>query len=376
MAGMAAGQSIRIPRPRMSRGGCWSGRRRTQPCACPETLGHAAGEGGQQSIVLVNRTSTALYSGMVCSDRWDLHPDQLAIDLRQSVTEPEGLRGSGNHRIDPQRNCSTLKGRPALISIGSARCRRERPNATGIPIALETSLAFLESEDPPTPGLTSDRAGAAVWKSLALRRRWPLRHLQLQHHPGQLDTTRKSSTGPHHPDRRRHPPVAPACSAPGARDPLAGKGWPPVNSDGRVRTDCCLRVSGHHPHAKRDAVIRTTAAGIRAWAVRGCPGHYLEAARQGRPCAPGGRAPWPADRQPQDAARAMGRLAAGAIASALAAQAAHRQRLLAGFQRPAAMADAVPMAAGVAPQVAGPTLAAALERVNSGQPEDAVASWP
>ena len=141
----------------------------------------------KQSIVLVNRTSTALYSGMVPGLIAGIYsPDQLAIDLRPlcdragvAFVEAE-ITG-----LTPQQNFLKLKGRPALhfdwlsLDVGAV----SRPSAAGIPIKpLETSLAFLESEDPadPRPLRVIGAGAAGLEVVLALRRRWPKRVLQLQ----------------------------------------------------------------------------------------------------------------------------------------------------------------------------------------------------
>ena len=158
----------------------------------------------KQSILLVNRSSTALYSGMVPGLIAGLYQrDELALDLRQlcdraGVAFIEGeITG-----LNPRDKCLKLRNRPALhfdwlsLDVGAI----SRPSAAGIPIKpLETALAFLENEDPSDPEtlrvIGTGAAGLEV--VLALRRRWPLRPLQLQHRPGQLDaSTRRACTGP------------------------------------------------------------------------------------------------------------------------------------------------------------------------------------
>ena len=345
----------------------------------------------KQSIVLVNRTSTALYSGMVPGLIAGIYsPDQLAIDLRQlcdraGVTFVEAeITG-----LTPQQNCLTLKGRPALhfdwlsLDVGAV----SRPSATGIPIKpLETSLAFLESEDPadPRPLRVIGAGAAGLEVVLALRRRWPLRPLQLQHHPGQLDATTRKSL-----QRARItlidddiPPSGPSLLCTGSQGPawLARAGLP-VDSDGRVRTDRCLEVEGYPSlFASGDCAVISTAprpaSGV--WAVRaGRPlATNLEAACRGRPLRP-----WQPQRQAlqligshQDAAWARWgdwRLGPSSLLWML------KQRIdrtfMAGFRRPASMADAAPMACrGCAAKLPAQPLAAALERVGlGGQPEDA-----
>ncbi len=120
----------------------------------------------QHSITLVNRSSTALYSGMVPGLIAGLYQrDELAIDLRQlcdragvAFVEAE-ITG-----LNPQDKCLRLRDRPALhfdwlsLDVGSV----SRPSAAGIPIKpLEASLAFLESEDPSDPEAPAgDRSGS------------------------------------------------------------------------------------------------------------------------------------------------------------------------------------------------------------------------
>ena len=186
----------------------------------------------QQSITLINRSSTALYSGMVPGLIAGLYQrDELAIDLRQlcdragvAFVEAE-ITG-----LDPEQNLLHLRDRPALhfnwlsLDVGAV----SRPSAAGVPIKpLEAALAFLESEDPSDPNpLRVIGAGAAGLEVvLALRRRWPQRELQLQQRRGQLDPAVQhgAARGPHRRDRRRQRPqrTQPALHGkPGAR--LAG----------------------------------------------------------------------------------------------------------------------------------------------------------
>ena len=148
----------------------------------------------KQSITLINRTSTSLYSGMVPGLIAGIYQqDELAIDLRQlcdragvAFVEAE-ITGLSLHD-----ECLRLLNRPALhfdwlsLDVGAI----SKPSAAGIPIKpLEASLAFLESEDPRDPKpLRVIGAGAAGLEGiLALRRRWPQRALELQQRPGQLD---------------------------------------------------------------------------------------------------------------------------------------------------------------------------------------------
>ena len=110
----------------------------------------------KQSITLVNRSSTALYSGMVPGLIAGLYQrDELAIDLRQLCDQAGvAFMEAEITGLNPQDKCLLLRNRPELhfdwlsLDVGAV----SRPSATGIPIKpLEASLAFLESEDPSDP---------------------------------------------------------------------------------------------------------------------------------------------------------------------------------------------------------------------------------
>ena len=349
----------------------------------------------KQSIVLVNRSSAALYSGMVPGLIAGLYRrDELAIDLRQlcdragvAFVEAE-ITG-----LDPQQKWLRLRDRPALhfdwlsLDVGAV----SRPSATGMPIKpLEASLTFLEREDPSDPKpLRVIGAGAAGLEVVfALRRRWPQRALQLQQRSGQLDPalqqvlkqariTLIDDDSDHH---------GPSLLCTGSQGPawLATTGLP-LDPDGRIRTDHHLRVDGHPSlFASGDCAVISAeprpASGV--WAVRaGQPlATNLEATCRGQPLRP-----WHPQRQAlqligthQNAAwawRGAWRLGPSPLLWKL------KQRIdrafMAGFRRPAAMADAAPMACrGCAAKLPAQPLAAALDRVGlGGQPEDA-ASLP
>ena len=344
-----------------------------------------------QSITLVNRCSTALYSGMVPGLIAGLYQrDELAIDLRQlcdragvAFVEAE-ITG-----LNPEQNLLHLRNRPALhfswlsLDVGAV----SRPSAAGVPIKpLEASLSFLESEDPnnlnPLRVIGAGAAGLEV--VLALRRRWPQRELQLQQRRGQLDPAvqhvlRKANIAVTDDDSHHN---GPSLLCTGSQGPawLATTGLP-LTPDGRVRTDRYLRVEGHPClFASGDcAVISASprpASGV--WAVRaGRPlAINLEAACKGHPLRP-----WHPQRKAlqligshQDAAWARWggwRLGPSRLLWHL------KQRIdrafMTGFLQPAAMADAAPMACrGCAAKLPAQPLAAALERVGlGGQPEDA-----
>jgi len=345
----------------------------------------------QQSITLINRRSTALYSGMVPGLIAGIYQrDELAIDLRQlcdragvAFVEAE-ITG-----LDAEQNCLHLRDRPALhfdwlsLDVGAV----SRASSRGIPIKpLEAALAFLESEDP------SDRrplrvvgAGAAGLEVvLALRRRWPQRALQLQQRKGQLGSTIQRVLQRAHitliDDNGDHAGPSLLCTGSQGAAWLTTTGLP-LDPDGRIRTDRHLRVEGHPClFASGDcAVISASprpASGV--WAVRaGRPlAINLEAACQGSPLRP-----WHPQQQAlqligshRDAAWARwGRWRVGP--SPLLWQLKQRidRAFMAGFRHPAAMTDAAPMACrGCAAKLPAQPLAAALEQVGlGGQPEDA-----
>ena len=345
----------------------------------------------QHSITLVNRSSTALYSGMVPGLIAGLYQrNELAIDLRQ-LCDRAGVAFVEAEIIglNPQQNWLMLRDRPALhfdwlsLDVGAV----SRSSATGIPIKpLEGSLAFLESEDPcdPNPLRVIGAGAAGLEVVLALRRRWPKRALELQHRPGQLDPAlqlvlRQARIAVIDDDSH---PSGPSLLCTGSKGPawLATAGLP-LDPDGRIRTDHCLRVEGHSTlFASGDcAVISATprpASGV--WAVRaGRPlARNLEAACRGLP-----PRPWQPQRQAlqligshHDAAWArwgLWRLGP----SPLLWQLKRRidRAFMEGFQRPTAMADVAPMACrGCAAKLPAQPLAAALDRVGlGGQPEDA-----
>ena len=345
----------------------------------------------KHSITLINRTSTGLYSGMVPGLIAGLYQrDELAIDLRQ-LCDKAGVAfvEAEITGLNPQDKCLRLRDRPALhfdwlsLDVGAI----SRPSATGIPIKpLEASLAFLESEDPsgPLPLRVIGAGAAGLEVVLALRRRWPQRALQLQQRRGQLDQALQQVLRQARiaviDDGSSHNGPSLLCTGSQGPSWLATTGLP-LDPDGRIHTDRCLRVEGHpFLFASGDCAVIAAeprpASGV--WAVRaGRPlAENIEAACQGRPLRP-----WQPQRQAlqligshQNAAWARWgswRLGPSPLLWML------KQRIdrafMAGFRRPASMADAAPMACrGCAAKLPAQPLAAALERVElGGQPEDA-----
>ena len=345
----------------------------------------------KQSITLVNRSSTALYSGMVPGLIAGLYQrDELAIDLRQLCDQAGvAFMEAEITGLNPQDKCLLLRNRPELhfdwlsLDVGAV----SRPSATGIPIKpLEASLAFLESEDPsdPQPLRVIGAGAAGLEVVLALRRRWPQRALQLQQRSGQLNAALQEVLQQARinliEDDSDHRGPSLLCT--GSQGPawLATTGLP-LDPDGRIRTDRCLQVEGHPSlFASGDCAVIAAeprpASGV--WAVRaGRPlANNLEAACRGRPLRP-----WQPQRQAlqligshQDAAWARwGNWQLGPSPLIWRLKQRIDSVFMAGFQKPASMADAAQMACrGCAAKLPAQPLAAALERVGlGGQPEDA-----
>jgi len=344
-----------------------------------------------RSVVLINRCSTALYSGMVPSLIAGLvQRHELAIDLRQ-LCDHAGVAflEAEIQGLDPDQQQLHLVGRPSLnfgclsLDVGAV----SRPSAAGIPIKpLETALTFLDHQSPndPQPFRVIGAGAAGLEVVLALRRRWPERVLQLQVRPGQLQEPW---------DRlirharitlilNQEPWDGPSLLCTGSRGPawLAESGLP-VDQDGRVRTDACLRVRGTTKlFASGDCAVISTAprAASGVWAVRAARplAANLEATCQGRPLRP-----WRPQRQAlqligthQNSALARWgawRLGPSPLFWRLKQRIDHA--FMAGFQQPAAMKEALPMACrGCAAKLPAQPLSAALARVGlGGQPEDA-----
>ena len=345
----------------------------------------------QHSITLINRSSTALYSGMVPGLIAGLYQrDELAIDLRQ-LCERAGVAfvEAEITGLNPQDKLLKLRDRPALhftwlsLDVGAV----SRPSAAGIPIKpLEASLSFLEQEreSDPCPLRVIGAGAAGLEVVLALRRRWPQRALELQQRPGQLDPAlqqvlRQARITLIDEDSGHR---GPSLLCTGSQGPawLATAGLP-LNPDGRIRTDHCLRVKGHPSlFASGDCAVISgaprPASGV--WAVRaGRPlAINLEAASQGKPLRP-----WKPQRRAlqligshQDAAWARwGGWRLGPFPLLWQLKRRIDRAFMAGFQQPTSMPDATPMACrGCAAKLPAGPLAAALERVGlGGQPEDA-----
>ncbi len=342
-------------------------------------------------VVLINRCSTALYSGMVPSLIAGLvqHHD-LAIDLRQ-LCERAGVAfmAAEIQGLNPGQQLLHLEGRPSLhytwlsLDVGAV----SRASASGIPIKpLEPALAFLNQQSPndPEPFRVIGAGAAGVEVVLALRRRWPHRPLQLQVRPGQLSDALKRVLQEARVTlvQNEAPWVGPSLLCTGSQGPawLANSGLP-INEQRRVQTDACLKVNGtSNIFASGDCGVISNAprAASGVWAVRAATplATNLEAACQCKPLVP-----WQPQRRAlqligthRDMAWAQWggwRLGPSPLIWRLKQRIDHA--FMAGFQQPASMSDATPMACrGCAAKLPAQPLSAALERVGlGGQPEDA-----
>ena len=345
----------------------------------------------QRSITLVNRSSTALYSGMVPGLIAGIYQrDELAIDLRQLCNRAGVAFLEADIcgiNLQEQRLC--LRGRPSLgfellsLNVGAV----SKPSERGMPIKpLEPALAFLEAQNPldsePLRVVGAGSAGLEV--VLALRRRWPQRPLELQQRRGQLDRLVQQTL--QHAEialvNEDSPSRGAALLCTGSRGPdwLEQAGLP-VDPKGRIRTDRCLRVEGHSTiFASGDCAVISTAprAASGVWAVRAAEplAVNLEAMCRNEPLRP-----WHPQRQAlqligtgRDTAWARWRnwrLGPSTLLWTL------KQRIdrafMDGFQPPASMAGEAAMACrGCAAKLPAEPLSAALNRVGlGGRPEDA-----
>ena len=269
-------------------------------------------------IILVSRSSTALYSGMVpglIAGRYGL--DEVSIDLR-SLADQAGvaLVIATITGIDLAGRQLCLERRPALrfdrlsLNVGaitpasSPLSEGHRHDLTPIK-PLEPVLALLEREDanpapqrarPPFTILGAGLAGVEV--ALALRQRWPERRLQLLSKPGQPRQELMqavAAAGIEHRVTNNGEPTSqgPGLRCTGSQAPawLATSGVPCCPQSGRVQTEATLQVQGHPElFACGDCAVVSQAArppsGV--WAVRAARplARNLEAACRGQPLHP------------------------------------------------------------------------------------------
>ena len=340
----------------------------------------------QRAVLLVNRSSTALYSGMVPGLIAGLYRlEEVSIDLR-ALCDRAGVAfiAADIEGVDLNQRTLLLQGRPALgfslLSLNVGAVSRRTAEGTRIK-PLEPALAFLQAQDAnPTEPFRVIGAGAAGLEVvLALRRRWPQRPLQLQIRAGQplpatqrriLQRARIELVSAHEPATG---PVL-LCTGSCAPSWLANSGLP-VQSDGRIRTDASLTVRGEvGVFACGDCACiegdPRPPSGV--WAVRAAPAlaRNLEAACTGRALRP-----W---RPQEHALKLIGDPSGAGPPRALAQWSAWQtgssealwrwkqridQRFMAGFRPSMPMREMAPMACrGCAAKLPAEPLAIALEQ--------------
>ena len=222
-------------------------------------------------ITLVNRSSTALYSGMVpglIARRYSRR--EVAIDLRRLADQAGvALVIAEISGLDLQERCLHLRDRPALtfdqlsLDVGAVSASAPapvRPDARSlIPIKpLEPALALLEREDQQmqeaaaamTPFCVIGAGLAGVEVALALRQRWPTRPLALYGRPNQPHPAWRqalNTAGIACIEAEPEHSGGPGLLCTGSRAPgwLAASGLPCCPSTGRVLTGADLQVLGH-----------------------------------------------------------------------------------------------------------------------------------
>lgn len=244
----------------------------------------------RSQITLVNRHSTALYSGTLPALVAGLvQPGAASIDLRRLATragvtwveaEIEGL--------DPARRELRLRGRPPLrfdrlsLDVGAVTACPAAGGGQAVK-PLEPFLAWLEGQRPPAPVRIRGGGAAAVELALALRARGLAPCLLLRGRQLRLGSPAANRLGERLLAeagialRREAAPQEPAdlvCT--GSRAPawLAAAGLPVDPASGRVLTEASLEVIGHGGlFASGDcglvAAAPRPASGV--WAVRAAP---------------------------------------------------------------------------------------------------------
>ena len=347
----------------------------------------------RRSIVLLNRHSTALYSGMVPGLIAGIHQrEQLAINLR-GLCDAAGVAfvRAEITGIDPSRQLLRLRGRPplryGLLSLDVGAVTAAPSDCSGVPIKpLEPALEFLEQEDPDdeSPFRVVGAGAAGLEVVLALRRRWPRRQLELEAHPGRITGSIRTSLS--RAGIRLVEDAGLSISRPLLCTGVAAPHWLresglPVDSNGRVLTDACLQVKDHPGlFASGDCALISSdprpASGV--WAVRaGSPlAQNLEAACRDdrlRPWRPQRRALQLIGNQACTAWGQYGRWCLGPSRNIWRLKRWIDQRFMAGFARSASMKPVQPMACrGCAAKLPAQPLTAALKEVGLGGPaEDA-----
>ena len=346
-------------------------------------------------VMLINRSSTTLYSGMVPALIAGIDAaEDVAIDLRRLSdragvafvqAEITGL-DPVNHRLHLADRASLSYGLLSL-DVGAV----SKPSCPGIPIKpLEPALRFLAQQDPgsASPFRVIGGGAAGVEVVLALRRRWPHRRLQLQtrpHQPNPLERqilAKVSVEVVHQPQIGDTLPLL--CT--GSRGPrwLSESGLP-VDQDGRLRTDGCLRVEGtDRIFASGDCAVISSAprpaSGV--WAVRAATplASNLEASCRGRALRR-----WSPQRHAlqllgDQQGRAWARRGSWQLAPAPLLWLWKRRidrRFIEGFRQPLTMATAEPMACrGCAAKLPAQPLEAALQQAGLIHPPEDAALIP
>ncbi len=245
-------------------------------------------------ITLVNRSGTALYSGMVPALVAGLFkPEECGIDLRR-LCERAGvcfvqaeIRG-----LDPGRRELLLEGRPALgydrlsLDVGAVTARPAGAPVGGAPVAvkpLEPFLAWCAALPPERPLRLRGGGAAAVELALALASRGhPVRlllrgrELRLGSVAAARAAERMLAQAGVTLERDADPAAAADLACTGSRAPawLTASGLPVDPASGRVYTDACLQVPGR-PDVFACGDCAVIAADPRppsgVWAVRAAP---------------------------------------------------------------------------------------------------------
>ena len=219
-------------------------------------------------ITLINRQSTALYSGMVPGMLAGHYTqNDITIDLRRLTDQSGvGLVIADITGVDASQHLLRVIGRPPIkferlsLNVGSESITttsdlQSKEVEQSIAIKpLEESLAWLEQQDSqavlanPAPFTVIGAGLAGVEIALALRRRWPKRQLQLQANPGQPDQALRKALRA---NKVKLIPtglqlVGPCLLCTGSQAPawLAASDLP-VDHVGRVMTKDTLQVIGH-----------------------------------------------------------------------------------------------------------------------------------
>ncbi|MBL6803683.1 MAG: selenide, water dikinase SelD [Synechococcus sp. BS307-5m-G38] len=346
-------------------------------------------------IVLVNRNSTALYSGMVPALIAGIDAaEDVAIDLRR-LSDRAGVAfvQAEITGLDPVNHRLHLAGRASLsyallsLDVGAV----SKPSCPGIPIKpLEPALSFLAKQDPEsaTPFRVIGGGAAGVEVVLALRRRWPYRPLRLQtrpHQPSPLERQilhEASVDIVHQPLVGKELPLL--CT--GSRAPLwLSESGLPVDQDGRLLTDGCLKVEGtDRIFASGDCAVISTAprpaSGV--WAVRAANplAHNLEASCRGRALRRWSPQQHAMQLLGDQQGRAWARRGSWQLGPARLLWHWKRRidrRFIAGFRQSAPMATGEPMACrGCAAKLPAQPLEAALQQAGLDHPPEDAALIP